>query len=521
MLTVDTIGRIRREHLVGKRSIREISRLLRVSRKVVRKALREPETQFAYVREVQPRPRLGVFIERLESLLEENAGQSARERLTARRLHELLRAEGYTGAYDSVQRHVRDWRRDQGKTGAAFVPLWFAPGEAHQFDWSHETVVLDGVTTEVKVAHVRLCRSRMFFLRAYPRETQEMVFDAHNQAFRFFGGVCRRGIYDNMRTAVDAVFVGRERVFNRRFLQLCSHHLVEPTACTPRSGWEKGQVENQVNTSRERVFTPRLRFPDYAGLNAWLETRCLDWARETGHPELEGQTVWQAFEAERPALLPYAGPFDGFHEKTVSVQKTCLVQFDRNRYSVEARAVGRAVQLHAYAGRIVVRLDGEVIGEHPRQFGRNQVTYDPWHYVPVLARKPGALRNGAPFRDWELPLALAQVRRRLSSHPDGDRQFVGILGAVLTDGLDAVDAACAEALRANLFSRDVVLNLLARQRDPAPVANLPLIGPKLTIEPVADCARYDKLRTMRGLDGTPRDPGHDGSAQADRHEARL
>lgn len=142
-------------------------------------------------------------------------------------------------------------------------------------------------------------------------------------------------------------------------------------------------------------------------------------------------------------------------------------------------------------------------------------------YLPVLARKPGALRNGAPFRDWELPSALAQVRRRLSSHPDGDRQFVGILGAVLTDGLDAVDAACAEALRANLFSRDVVLNLLARQRDPAPAATLPLIGPKLTIEPVADCARYDKLRTMRGLDGTTRDPGHDGSAQADRHEARL
>ena len=309
MLTVDTIGRIRREYFVGKRSIREISRLLRVSRKVIRKALREPEVKFAYVRETQPRPRLGEFVDRLDHLLVEGAGRSAREHLTARRLYELLRAEGYAGAYDSVQRHVRDWRRVQGKTDTAFVPLWFAPGEAYQFDWSHETVVLDGVTTEVKVAHVRLCRSRMFFIRAYPRETQEMVFDAHNEAFRFFGGVCRRGIYDNMRTAVDAVFIGRERVFNRRFLQLCSHHLVEPTACTPRSGWEKGQVENQVNTSRERLFTPRLRFPDYAGLNDWLETRCLEWARETGHPEMEGRTVWQAFEAERPTLLPYAGPF--------------------------------------------------------------------------------------------------------------------------------------------------------------------------------------------------------------------
>jgi len=133
----------------------------------------------------------------------------------------------------------------------------------------------------------------------------------------------------------------------------------------------------------------------------------------------------------------------------------------------------------------------------------------------------GALRNGAPFRDWKLPSALAQVRRRLSSHPDGDQQFVGILGAVLMDGLNAVDAACAEALRTSLFSRDVALNLLARQRDPAPAANLPLIGLKLTIEPIADCARYDKLRTMRGLDGTPRDPGHDGSAQVGRYEVRL
>ena len=132
MLTVDTIGRIRREYFVGKRSIRETSRGLRVSRKVIRKALREPETKFAYVRETQPRPRLGEFVDRLDHLLAEGAGRSARERLTACRLYELLRAEGYAGAYDSVQRHVRDWRRGQGKTDAAFVPLWFAPGEAYQ-----------------------------------------------------------------------------------------------------------------------------------------------------------------------------------------------------------------------------------------------------------------------------------------------------------------------------------------------------------------------------------------------------
>jgi transposase len=501
MLTVDTIGRIRREYFVGKKPIREISRSLKVSRKVVRKAIRSPAAEFAYIRHRQVQPQLGSFVERLDQLLEENVKRSARERLTARRLHELLRDEGYAGAYDSVQRHVRDWRRSHGKTETVFIPLWFAPGEAYQFDWSHETVVLDGTTTEIKAAHVRLCHSRRFFIRAYPRETQEMVFDAHDHAFRFFGGACRRGIYDNMRTAVDAVFVGKERQFNRRFLQLCAHYLIEPTACTPRSGWEKGQVENQVGTSRERLFTPRLRFPGYSELNGWLEARCLSLARESRHPEMKDRTIWEVFEDERAALIPYSSPFDGFHEKTLGVQKNCLVQFDRNRYSVEARAVGRTVQLHAYAERIVVRLDGELVADHPRRFGRDQVVYDPWHYVPVLARKPGALRNGAPFRDWQLPTALAQVRRRLSSHADGDRQFVGILGAVLSDGLDVVEAACAEALDAKLFSRDVVLNLLARRRDPAPPANLPSIGPPLTIEPVADCARYDTLRTIGEING--------------------
>jgi len=146
-----------------------------------------------------------------------------------------------------VRRYARKWRDEQGAlTAAAYVPLSFDPGEAYQFDWSHEIVLLDGVTTIVKVAHMRLCHSRMIFVRAYPRETQEMVFDAHERAFSFFKGACTRGIYDNMKTAVETIFVGKERKFNRRFAQMCSHYLVEPVACTPASGWEKGQVENQV-----------------------------------------------------------------------------------------------------------------------------------------------------------------------------------------------------------------------------------------------------------------------------------
>jgi transposase len=151
-----------------------------------------------------------------------------------------------------VRRYARRWSRERGQsTAAAYVPLSFAPGEAYQFDWSHEVVLLNGVTVIVKAARVRLCHSRMLFVRAYPRETQEMVFDAHDRAFALFKGTCGRGIYDNMKTAVETIFVGKGRLYNRRFLQMCSHYLVDPVACTPASGWEKGQVENQVGLVRE------------------------------------------------------------------------------------------------------------------------------------------------------------------------------------------------------------------------------------------------------------------------------
>jgi transposase len=177
--------------------------------------------------------------------------------------------DGKSVLYDAVRRYAKTWSREHAsQTASAYVPLSFAPGEAYQFDWSHEIVVLDGATVTLKAAHVRLCHSRMMFVRAYPRETQEMVFDAHDRAFAFFKGACGRGIYDNMKTAVETIFVGKDRQYNRRFLQMCAHHLVDPVACTPASGWEKGQVENQVGVVRERFFTPRLRFKSYDELNA-------------------------------------------------------------------------------------------------------------------------------------------------------------------------------------------------------------------------------------------------------------
>jgi hypothetical protein len=334
----------------------------------------------------------------------------------------------------------------------------------------------------------------MPFCVAYLRESLEMVLDAHIRAFEFFGGSCRRGIYDNLKTVVTRILIGHDRVFNSRFTQLASHYLFEPVACTPAAGWEKGQVENQVQDIRRQLFTPRLKCADIEELNRYLSDGCLRLAASRLHPETRDKTVAEIFAEEQKRLVLVGCAFDGFRETPVRVSSTSLVSYDSNRYSVDASRAGRTVMLRVYADRIVALYDGVVIAEHPRLFGRGGTSYDPWHYVSVLERKPGALRNGAPFRDWELPEGLALMRKSLGRHSDGNRQFVGILGRIAVNGLDAVEAACVSALKEKAPSRDVVLNILSRTHEDPPVPDLSACRlPVLTTEPVADCSRYDSL----------------------------
>jgi transposase len=495
MLIVETIRKIRLAYYRDKRSIRQITRDFNLSRNTVRKVVRSDATEFVFDRRAQPLPKLGPYEGALLELLEADAAKPRREQRTAMLLFEELQRRGFEGGYDSVRRYVQKWRiRDGGKKITAYIPQSFDPGEAFQFDWSYEMVELGGIPVEVKVAHFRLCYSRKWFCVAYFREGLEMVLDAHVRAFKFFGGSCRKGIYDNLKTVVSKILLGKDRTFNRRFQNLASHYLFEPVACTPAAGWEKGQVESQVKFIRQRLFVPRLKFADIEEMNAWLADRCIAVAAGHKHPELKDRTVAECFAEEREKLVAVSAPFDGYKEIPARVSTTALVSYDRNRYSVDASAVGRTAMIRAYADRIVVVHDGVVIGEHRRQFCRDKVVYDAWHYLGVLEHKPGALRNGAPFKEWELPEPLTEARQALSKRPDGDRQFVGILGAISVYGLEAVIAACSEALAAGTPSRDVVLNTLSRIHEvpePPDFETPPHLS--LKAPPLADCGRYDSL----------------------------
>lgn len=472
-----------------------IARALKLSRPTVRKHCRS-KTEPAYRRQRQPLPVLGPYQAMLEGWLGTEWHLPRSQRRTARRLFEGLQAEGYRGAYDSVQRLVRRWKVEQSgrPITQAFVPLVFAPGEVCQFDWSHETVELNGVMQTVKVAHFRLACSRQTFVVAYPRETQEMVFDAHDRAFAFFGGVPRRMVYDNLKAVVETIFTGKDRQFNRRFLALANHYLFEPVACTPASGWEKGQVENQVGNIREWLFTPLARFADLAVLNEWLAMRCRELAQRK-HPVTPTRSIAECFAEEQPALRPITAPFDGYVERMLRVSSTCLAMLDRNRYSVPAEFAGRVVSARCTATHVRIVAEGAVIAEHARCFGRDQLIFDPWHYLPILEKKPGALRNGAPFVAWDLPQSIQLVRDRILKQSKGDRAFVDLLLVAREVGLEPLEVACDLALEGPVVTASVVMNALRRLIAPMPPDALAVPDSmKLRLEPIADCGRYDHLR---------------------------
>ena len=393
-------------------------------------------------------------------------------------------AGGYGGAHDSVHRYVRAWRREPQPGRAGVRAAGVRAGEAYQFDWSHEQVELGGLPQTVKVAHLRLAHSRMFLVIAYPREAQEMVFDAHGRAFEFFGGVPRRGIYDNLKTAVDAILRARTGALTAAS---CAMRALPGGAdrAAPAAGPGEGQVENQVGNVRERLFRPRPKFETLAELNAWLKAKCVEIAQSRAPREPQPHGLGSVPGGAR--LAP-AACLDGYREEHCRVSATSLIRFDHNRYSVNARAVGngdRARLCRAYRGVAWWRARGE----HGRVFGAIRPSTIPGTTCQC-SRKPGALRTARP-----LPTGVPErVCRELARHRDADRQFVTILAAVMTEGLAAVSAACQGALAQKTVSADAVLNLLARARDGQRSATN--ATPQwLTLEraPRADVERYDTL----------------------------
>ena len=501
MIDVALVSVIRRWHLREGISIREIARRTKLSRNTIRKYLAEGTLEPRYPKRKTP-SKLDPYAEVLSSWLTRESTRNRKQRRNLRQLYGDLVALGYRGSYDRVAAFARAWRRHQQEavrsSRGTFVPLVFSPGEAFQFDWSEDWAVIGGERQKLAVAQFKLCHSRAYVLRAYPLMTHEMLFDAHNHAFAVLGGIPKRGIYDNMKTAVDKVGRGKARIVNARFRAMTGHFLYEPDFCNPAAGWEKGQVEKLVRDARPRIWHEVPKFADLKALNEWLERRCIALWHQTHHPEQPAATIAEVWAEERDQLMKMPPPFDGFVEDTKRVSPTCLIAFDRNRYSVPASYANRPVSVRAYADRVMVAAEGQIIAEHTRVFSRGhdqpvRTIYDWRHYLAVIQRKPGALRNGAPFS--KLPTAFKKLQRILLKRAGGDREMVEILSLVLHHDEQTVLCAVELALETRPVSKQHVLNLLNRLLDadpPAPV-DAPA-GLELIDEPKANVRRYDHLR---------------------------
>ena len=494
---------IRRWALRDKMPIREIARRTGLSRNTIRKYLRAEIVEPSFRTPTRP-SKLDPFAEKLSGWLVMEVRKSRKDRRTAKQMHADLVKLGFDGSYERVAAFVRAWKADrqraQQTTGrGTFVPLVFQPGEAFQFDWSEDWAVIGGERVKLQVAHIKLSHSRAFLVRAYLLQTHEMLFDAHWHAFRVFDGIPSRGIYDNMKTAVDRVGRGKQRDINARFLAMTSHYLFEPEFCNPAAGWEKGQVEKNVRDARHRLWQVAPTFCDLEALNNWLEDRCKVLWADTAHGRLPG-SIADIWEAEKPALMPLPTAFDGFVELSKRVSPTCLITFDRNRYSVPASFANCAVSLHIYPERLVIVAEGAVICTHVRIIERShrqpgRVIYDWRHYLAVLQRKPGALRNGAPFV--EMPKAFRKLQSLMLRKPGGDREMVDILSLVLQHDEQAVLRAVEMALDAGGPTKTHVLNLLHRLVDGTPTDQPDVTPPSalsLSKEPEANVSRYDGLR---------------------------
>lgn len=494
MLIMESKVKIRRLYFVKGQSIKELMREFNLSRNTVRSIVRAENADSTYKRTQDVSSKLNKFKEILNQLLISDHKLPRKQRRTAMRYYDALTEKGYQGAYDSVQRYVKTWKVNAKEKLKAYIPLVFDAGEAYQFDWSDEFVQIAGVDYKVKAAHFRLCYSRKFFVIVYLRETQEMLFDAHNKAFAFFGGIPLRGIYDNLKTAIDTVLVGKDRIFNLKFLSLMDHYLIEPTACNPAAGWEKGQVERQVDIIRNWLFLPKLKFNTLEDLNDYLLLKCSDLATKKIHPENKNQTIEEVYLDEKQHLRPLHHPYISYREIACKVSSSCLVTFDRNRYSVDCAYANQVVSVKTYPDKIEAFDKDKCIGSHARLFGRDKTSFHAIHYLDLLERKPGALRNGRPFKEWDLPKSIEIVKTKMIKEKGGDKAFVDVLSAIPEHGVEAVNVACELAIESRVITRDYILNAVNRLRASATASTIEIPQElKLNIEPMADCKKYNRL----------------------------
>lgn len=412
------------------------------------------------------RPKLDGFTEIIDAWLEEDRGVPRKQRHTAKRVFERLRDEhGFTGGYTIVKDYIREHDR---RSREMFVPLAHAPGHA-QADFGEAMVIIDGVEQKAHFFAFDLPHSDACYIRAYPAATSEAWVDGHVHAFGFFGRVPVSVLYDNDRCLVAQILPDGTRKRARLFSGFLSHYLLRDRYGRPGKGNDKGSVEGLVGYARRNFMVPVPRFPSWEAFNASLEEQCRKRQGDVlrGHTETIGTRLDRDLEVM--SALPPA-PFDACDQASGRVTSQALVRYKTNDYSVPVAYGHRDVWLRGYVDEVAIGCGGDLIARHPRSYEREDVVFDPVHYLPLIEKKINALDQAAPLTGWELPPEFATLRRLMEAHmlKAGRREFVQVLRLLEAFEVDDLHAAVKTALRMGAIGFDAVKHLVLCQVEKRP-----------------------------------------------------
>jgi len=466
MYLVDLYLRVRLACHVEGLSQREAARRFGLSRDTVKKMLRHSVPP-GYRRSRPPkRPKLDPFTTVIDQILESDRQVHRKQRHTAKRIFERLRDEhGFTGKQTIVKDYVRERRR---RLREMFVPLAHPSGHA-QADFGEADAIIAGVKLRAHFFVMTLPHSDACFVVAYPAATSEAWLDGHNRAFAFFGGVPQSILYDNDKCLVSRILPDGTRQRTRSFSGLQSHYLFKDRYGRPGKGNDKGNVEGVVGYARRNFMTPLPCFASWAAFNAYLEEQCRKRQGEVlrGHAMTIGERLEQDLEA-LTALPPT--PFDACDKVATQVNSLSLVRYRQNDYSVPVAYGHQDVWVRGYVHQVVIGCGAEIIARHPRSYDREDLVFDPIHYLPLLEQKIAALDQAAPLVGWNLPEAFVTLRRLLEARmgKPGKREYVQVLRLLETFDLAELHGAVRDALRLGAIGYDAVKHLLLCRIDHRP-----------------------------------------------------
>ena len=458
MYSVDIYRRVRlachRDGLSGREATRQFGLDRKTVSKILKYSVPPGYRRIASVR----RPKLYGFTGIIDQILEDDGAVHRKQRHTAKRIFERLRDEhGFTGKQTIVKDYVRERRRGHREM---FVPLSHPPGDA-QADFGEADAIIGGVKHRAHFFVMTLPHSDACFVSAYPSATTEAWLDGHNRAFAFFEGIPQSILYDNDKCLVSRILPNGVRQRTQAFSGLQSHYLFEDRYGRPGKGNDKGNVEGVVGLARRNFMTPIPRHQDWDAFNVSLEVACQKRQNDVlrGHRDSIGDRLAHDSAA---LMKPLPAPFDACDKQSGRVSSLSLVRYRTNDYSVPVAYGHREVWVRGYVHEVVIGCGGEVIARHPRSYDREDMVFDPIHYLSLLEQKVGALDQAAPLVGWDLPDAFATLRRLLEARmgKPGKREYVQVLRLLETFEMEALHGAIKDALRLGAIGFDAVKHLL-------------------------------------------------------------